>query len=219
MQIFFDPKVIKKILDLTSLHSEELGGLLIGRRKKDFLLITDAVTPVQESSAVSVRLNTHSQISILEKIRASKNGDLICGWFHSHPGMGADFMSETDIRTQTTYQSLYDDSVAIIVDPSEYFKKKKLTRKALSAYKVKNRVPVEIDLKTTLTAKDALEFYLRIGEKELSDVKPPSQTSIITQLINAEQLKELRDQLITAVLGWNLIVIIIIIIVLSILVS
>lgn len=94
----------------------EVIGLLAGKLDKqtDTLYIEDAY-PMGHGNAVYAEIKDYKNF-----VRAfndlQKKGYFICGWYHSHPSYGL-FLSEEDMGTQARYQTLWDKSVALVIDP------------------------------------------------------------------------------------------------------
>ncbi len=98
----------------------EVIGLLAGRldKRNDILHIEDAY-PIGHGNAI------HAEM-IIQKNRKSgfekayelirKEKLFICGWYHSHPSYRC-FMSNEDINTHRRYQTLWDKSIALVIDP------------------------------------------------------------------------------------------------------
>jgi len=85
---------------------DEQGGLLVGDAFMDdagtiiALWIRVGIPAIDfESSGVSLRMETGVWTRAREALRA---GELIVGWYHSHPGLGA-FFSDTDRATQRAF--------------------------------------------------------------------------------------------------------------------
>lgn len=98
----------------------EVIGLLAGKldKKTDILYIEDAY-PIGHGNAIHAEMiiqkNRKSGFEkAFELIRKEKL--FICGWYHSHPSYGC-FMSNEDIGTHARYQTLWDKSVALVIDP------------------------------------------------------------------------------------------------------
>lgn len=102
-------------------REDERGGLLLGEVYAErgdpaacrILRVTQAV-PAEEfaSTGVSLRMAT----GVWETARARLGDDeLVAGWFHSHPGLGA-FFSAVDRRTQRAFFA-QPYSVGWVVDP------------------------------------------------------------------------------------------------------
>ncbi|MCS7117643.1 MAG: Mov34/MPN/PAD-1 family protein [Thaumarchaeota archaeon] len=97
----------------------EVAGLLIGREKREELLVTDAVTGHQKGSAGHVTLDDSLMATLSELLEGQRSQLYVVGWYHTHPGMGV-FLSAVDYATQLNYQRLYDRAVALVVDPWEF---------------------------------------------------------------------------------------------------
>ena len=86
-------------------HHQERGGLLLGEvyadgatvRGSRVVHVTQAVAATDfASSGVSLRMAS----GVWEEARSRlRPAELVVGWYHSHPGLGA-FFSHTDRRTQ-----------------------------------------------------------------------------------------------------------------------
>lgn len=214
LNVLIDPSVILKIFDTTINLQNETAGYLTGYLEEDNLIIKDVAIPVQESSRVSVKLESNVLMETVNQLVRYKPGEIICGWFHTHPGMGADFMSQTDIKTQTVYQKLFPEAVALVVDPLEYRLKSDLDNRTLSLYRVEAGKPVELDFKTTLTGREILKLALKHLEYEKPIHQHHSQADRLVEF--SDLLKESRQKLLTAILAWNLIVVLIVLTVLTI---
>ena len=110
-------------------HDEEQGGLLLGEVYADgadaavsrVVRVTQAV-PSQDFASTGVSLRMESGVWDEARRRLGPQ-EMIVGWYHSHPGLGA-FFSDTDRRTQRAFfPHVY--SVGWVVDPlrgdSEWF--------------------------------------------------------------------------------------------------
>jgi proteasome lid subunit RPN8/RPN11 len=97
---------------------DEQGGLLIGQvftRDAEVAVVfvrTGVAALDFASSGVSLRMEAGVWTRAQETLRA---GELIVGWYHSHPGLGA-FFSATDRRTQRAFFS-HPFSVGWVRDP------------------------------------------------------------------------------------------------------
>ena len=103
-----------KAIRRTSEVSTESGGILVGKRKEEELLINGLETGQQSATHVHVTLHDEFLVEIATKY--AERDEKIVGWYHSHPGMGM-FMSSTDIDTQRRYQALFPNAVALVIDP------------------------------------------------------------------------------------------------------
>jgi len=105
--------------------NDERGGLLLGEVFVDedamrvdatrAVLITNCVPALDfSSSAISLRMES----GVWERARLTlAPHELIVGWYHSHPGLGA-FFSRTDRRTQAAFFP-HPYSVGWVIDPSD----------------------------------------------------------------------------------------------------
>jgi hypothetical protein len=99
----------------------EQGGLLVGTPyacdpeggRVDVVRVRAAVGAVDfSSSGVSLRMET----GVWDRARAAlAPGEVVVGWFHSHPRLGA-FFSDTDRRTQAAFFN-HPFSVGWVIDP------------------------------------------------------------------------------------------------------
>lgn len=101
----------------------EVIGLMTGHVQNEGtpmeqLVVKDA-WPVGHGDAVSVSImESRSFTDIIQKLSKSGSTDFICGWYHSHPSYGP-FLSEPDYLTQARYQSLWEKSIALVIDPTQ----------------------------------------------------------------------------------------------------
>jgi proteasome lid subunit RPN8/RPN11 len=102
-------------------HGEEQGGLLLGEvysgnaaaTGSRVVHVTQAVAATDfASTGVSLRMESGVWDDARRRLRA---GELVVGWYHSHPGLGA-FFSHTDRRTQRAFFP-HAYSVGWVVDP------------------------------------------------------------------------------------------------------
>ncbi|MHA1409948.1 MAG: hypothetical protein ACTSQY_06530 [Candidatus Odinarchaeia archaeon] len=203
--VFFKPDVIEKIIHLTSSTDKEAGGFLVGYTKGNALFVNDAFFAEQVSSHVSVKLDFSSQLDVLKQLQNKNNNLSICGWFHSHPGMGADFMSQTDIKTQVIYQNLFAKAIALIIDPIRYKETGNFDDKTLKIYRVKNNKPVNVKLQLDVEPRELLS-YLIAGTPPKHVVKTEEFTEKDVRIpVTLEDLRELRKNMLYTILGWNFI--------------
>jgi proteasome lid subunit RPN8/RPN11 len=102
-------------------HGEERGGLLLGEVYADgatvcgsrVVYVTQAIAATEfASSGVSLRMAS----GVWEEARSRlRSAELVVGWYHSHPGLGA-FFSHTDRRTQRGFFP-HAYSVGWVLDP------------------------------------------------------------------------------------------------------
>jgi proteasome lid subunit RPN8/RPN11 len=113
------PAARKKVAAHLGTAPHEQGGLLCGslyrsaRGAIDAVEIRAAVPAVDfESSGVSLRMET----GVWDRAReALAPGEIVVGWYHSHPDLGA-FFSGTDRRTQAAFFN-HPFSLGWVIDP------------------------------------------------------------------------------------------------------
>ncbi|MBD3254685.1 MAG: hypothetical protein GF383_06310 [Candidatus Lokiarchaeota archaeon] len=94
----------------------EVIGLLAGdyNSKENILYIKDAY-PMGHGTALNAEIKDYNNFErAFQEIRKKKL--FICGWYHSHPSYGT-FMSMEDLETQSRYQKLWSEAVALVIDP------------------------------------------------------------------------------------------------------
>jgi len=94
----------------------EVIGWLIGTIEGETATVLKAI-PMTSGSSIFVEM---SDYTIIPKIaeEADKIDAIIVGWFHSHPSFGF-FLSSVDIRTQRNQQSLFENAIALVCDPTK----------------------------------------------------------------------------------------------------
>jgi len=56
------------------------------------------------------------QTKMLDMLKQTGRGEIVVGWYHSHPGFGC-WLSGVDVNTQSSFESLNARSVAVVIDP------------------------------------------------------------------------------------------------------
>lgn len=119
------PKVflLKKVSEKVDIHlkssNNELGGILIGNFYVDdhdsvkVIVIKDCIESTNfKSTSVSLEMTT----DIWSEVNKITNSiDIVVGWYHSHPNLGA-FFSGTDRYTQSHFFN-NDYSLGLVIDP------------------------------------------------------------------------------------------------------
>ncbi|MHA1122804.1 MAG: hypothetical protein ACTSPC_08400, partial [Candidatus Heimdallarchaeota archaeon] len=73
--------------------------------------------PMTSGSSIFVEMSDYTIIPQIAE-EADKIDAIIVGWFHSHPSFGF-FLSSVDIRTQRNQQSLFENAIALVCDPTK----------------------------------------------------------------------------------------------------
>lgn len=99
----------------------ERGGLLIGEplaasegESRPALVYVRAAVPGLDDDATGYSLRLHAGVWDAAR-QAIRPGEVVVGWFHSHPGIGA-FFSATDRRTQAGFFH-HPFSLGWVIDP------------------------------------------------------------------------------------------------------
>jgi len=102
---------------------QEQGGLLVGKVYTDGSSRGDVVALVQVRAAVpgtdacGSRVSLRMESGVWSRAKeALREDQLIVGWYHSHPGLGA-FFSETDRKTQRAFFN-HAYSLGWVIDPA-----------------------------------------------------------------------------------------------------
>ncbi|MBK5113418.1 MAG: hypothetical protein KGD59_05705 [Candidatus Heimdallarchaeota archaeon] len=94
----------------------EVIGWLIGTIEGETVTVLNAI-PMTSGSSIFVEMSDYTIIPKIAK-EADKIDAVIVGWFHSHPSFGF-FLSSVDIRTQRNQQSLFENAIALVCDPTK----------------------------------------------------------------------------------------------------
>lgn len=136
-EVLIFPKVLlEKIGDVIENSEREVVALLGGRIEGTYLVISD-IFQCKRSSGTKTNVTIDPEDMIDAQASFGK-GNYTVGWAHGHLGYGV-FMSGTDIATQTDFQEVFPDSVALVVDP--FFK----GNLSFGFFRVKNKKAYEMD--------------------------------------------------------------------------
>lgn len=96
----------------------EVMGLMLGEFIDDYTVrIVDVFSMPQSGNSVTVEaVDPVFQTKMLDMLKQTGRQEMVCGWYHSHPGFGCWF-SGTDINTQQSFEQLNSRAVGIVVDP------------------------------------------------------------------------------------------------------
>jgi 26S proteasome regulatory subunit N11 len=122
LEIFIYPMALAKMIHHTSSNiHKEVAGFLIGKTPDAHTVeITDIAIARQQGTSVHVTLKDEDQALIAERLEQEEQDEVIIGWYHSHPRMGAHFFSATDVSTQKRYQYFLNQAVGLVLDPYKY---------------------------------------------------------------------------------------------------
>lgn len=91
----------------------ETCGILCGKLHRNAFFVTHLVIPHQ--TATSDTCSTENEELLFEYV--DKNDLFILGWIHTHPSQTC-FLSSIDLHTQSSYQLMLNEAVAIVCSPS-----------------------------------------------------------------------------------------------------
>lgn len=144
-QIVIFPGILSLILSKAARAGRtEIGGFLIGKIKRNQLIITRATFPRQIGTSTHVSINDVDMALLAEELAERGAGEVIIGWHHTHPGLGV-FLSGTDVSTQRRYQAFFPEAVAMVMDPIKFSETLNLEDLDLRIYRVKNGKPEALD--------------------------------------------------------------------------
>lgn len=220
------PTALAKILEHTAFTNSERAGLLVGRPRNKSLLITDAAITRQKGTATHVELKDIDQASLAELLEKQSTDEIICGWYHSHPRMGADFFSSIDKDTQRRYQELFPNAVGLVVDPARFAVTGKFKDVDIHIYRVEKGKLKEPSFKLVSSPEEIVENTVTVIHREkaeLTDILDKiterlrelySKTGFLPKdYVTKKDLRRLSSDLVVTMLGWTFIVIILLIMV------
>ena len=215
-EILISAYAIAKILTVDAIDpSKESAGVLLGYLSDDgeTLIITDFDTGKQKQTSTFVVLDDEALVQIVEDLQHRDKKETIVGWAHTHPSYGC-FLSGTDKSTQRTYQNLFPQAVALVIDPSKYYKTSKQKDLEIQFFRLINELDyqaipygfffdditkhisnlVEVDLKWELPKLSSTE--VRILHQKLETIVSPSLESGDRELLHGfvDVLSEASEQ-------------------------
>lgn len=103
----------------------EVMGLMLGEFVDEYTVkVVDVFAMPQSGTGVSVEaVDPVFQTNMLEMLRQTQRGEIVVGWYHSHPGFGP-WLSSVDVNTQQSFEQLNPRAVAVVIDPIQSVKGK-----------------------------------------------------------------------------------------------
>lgn len=177
---------------------KETAGLLIGEENAGVVHIDEIRVGEQKGNAVHVEISDQELTQAAIEISERKDGKVIVGWWHTHPGLTA-FLSSTDIKTQTLYQAFMPNAVALVVDVIKYSKTYLINDLDLGVFRVidnqTQRMPyaikesVEFGLQAAITGESQFPAQAQKPSKEIY-IPIISQSDLKTMKIKINSLKD-----------------------------
>ena len=120
VDVWIAPEVDCQVMDHLRAQGVEQGGLLVGQAFVDARSNAVAHVRVLSSAAAEDAVGTAFSLRMGTGVWQSAQallapGELIVGWYHSHPGLTA-FFSDTDRQTQRAFFN-HPYSVGWVIDP------------------------------------------------------------------------------------------------------
>ncbi len=111
------PEVFRAAVDhMYTDTTVEMGGFFVGRLEAGRARINAAIPALRApSSLVNLTFDHDTWIDVVNQVDERHPGEVIVGWFHSHPGHGV-FLSGYDEFIQESF-FVADGMVALVVDP------------------------------------------------------------------------------------------------------
>lgn len=112
--------------------------------------------PIGTGDAVSV--NILNAEPVMEVYKNKPKNDFIIGWAHSHPSYSP-FLSQDDIDTQSRYQALWEDSIALVIDPTMITK----LNHGYSIFRLSESRDIYYEVKNKIEGMSATASYQALG--------------------------------------------------------
>ncbi|MHA2504109.1 MAG: Mov34/MPN/PAD-1 family protein [Candidatus Kariarchaeaceae archaeon] len=196
-----DPKMIQISLkalakmvkfDLSKPGTETVG-LLIGYEEAGTVCVEDIRLGEQTGNAVHVEISEAELTQAAIEISTREDGYVIVGWVHTHPGLSA-FLSNTDIKTQSLYQALMPNAIAVVIDPVQYGKSWRLDDLDMKVFRVVNDKAVEMGYTITNTVEFGLNTFVS-GNSAVAVNTASTPTSYRIGVPSRAQLRMMRARL------------------------
>ena len=101
----------------------EVMGLMLGEFIDNYTIqVVDVFAMPQSGTGVAVEdIDPVFQSQMLDMLNQVGRTEIVVGWYHSHPGLGA-WLSSVDQNTHNSFQQLHKRAVALVVDPVQSLK-------------------------------------------------------------------------------------------------
>lgn len=105
----------------------EVMGMITGKITRGVIIAMDVYSLPVEGTETRVNAQAEGYEYMVEYMQMSKKvkDENIVGWYHSHPGYGC-WLSGIDVSTQALNQNFQDPYLALVVDPVQTTKQKKV---------------------------------------------------------------------------------------------
>jgi len=190
-----------------SVPNKETAGLLLGKHFNGIIYIDEIDVGDQQANAVHVEISDEALTNAVIKVSSRDDGHVIVGWWHTHPGHTS-FMSSTDVSTQSRYQKLFPDAIAIVIDTSKYEGNYIIDNLDFGLYHLEGgetlRLPYGIVRTHTdrMTLQDELAYMITGENRSIAQSRhrtpaPTSNSTLVKRkILDIDQVKATRRKLV-----------------------
>jgi len=205
VRVTLSPAALSKVFYVALSNREvEVAGFLLGQVREDQVLVIDSLWVGSRGGKAHVELDFNVMAKVVEELEKNGKDEVIVGWWHSHPGMGADFMSAIDVKTQYVWQSLFPYAIALIVDPAEY-EKGGISEKSCRLYRIANSEYEAIPFDMTLELDDLSHTGLKSLQRTLRRGVGVTLTRMGEETYKERFTKRTRELIVLALSIWIII--------------
>lgn len=174
-------------------EGQETAGLLIGHEESDTVYIDQIRVGEQKGNPVHVEISMEELTNAAIEISKRNDNKVIVGWFHTHPGLTA-FLSSTDVKTQSIYQSLMPNAVAIVIDGIKYQKNYNYEDLDFGVFRVVNGKQIRLPFMIKDSVDFGLKSFLESGKTINNTVQTvySDETRIRMPLLDKARLEALK---------------------------
>ncbi len=192
-EVFITAKAMAKMIEFDNRHpGTETIGVLIGYLDGNKLYVEDIEVGEQKGSAVHAELSESALIEMATKISERNDGRSIVGWWHTHPGLRS-FMSSTDIGTQTIYQQLFPQAIAIVIDPLKFQKTLNYDDLDFGVCRVKGNEYYKINYHVIDAVPVAVTSYFQV--LTATPDRKPTTSHVVLPKFNKERIHAIKQNL------------------------
>jgi hypothetical protein len=161
--------------------------------------------------------------NLAEELAERRTGEAIIGWWHTHPGLGAGFMSGTDVATQRRYQAFFPEALAIVVDPMRFSESLVLQDLDLHVYRLVRDKPNDLSFSYVYEPGEVIpDFYGLLLRLESQEALPFEDTwfermlkDVLGQRVTTPEFVETFGRFLEAAVAFSAISVMLLIVVLS----
>jgi len=124
-------------------------GMMVGKFVGDTIVVLDSFSLPVVGTETRVNPGADADaymIDYTESLKSIGHKDVLCGWYHSHPGYGC-WLSGIDVATQDLQQTL-GPFIAVVVDPKHTISAGRVEIGAFRTYPKGYKAPSEIGMRS-----------------------------------------------------------------------